>query len=198
MERDSPPSRSEEHTSELQSLPTRRSSDLRTRRSARRIAAGGAARADAAATRPLESAAARSAARRSTAPLRRRQTGWPALHRCQRHARPRPVAWSGIRLHPDRKSTRLNSSHSLHDALPIFALADLHAVLRPGAPLELTLPRLDRLNPRPREAQRGEAQRRFDDDKLVGRLFTGVNAMRARALLHGAGFASIQIGRAHV
>ena len=77
-------------------------------------------------------------------------------------------------------------------ALPL-ALADLHAVLRPGAPLELTLPRLDRLNPRPREAQRGEAQRRFDDDKLVGRLFTGVNAMRARALLHGAGFASIRL-----
>lgn len=77
-------------------------------------------------------------------------------------------------------------------ALPL-ALADLHAALRPGAPIELTLPRLERLHPRPREARRGEAQRRFDDDALKGRLFTGVDAARARALLHGAGFEAIRV-----
>jgi len=82
--------------------------------------------------------------------------------------------------------------HVPADGLPL-ALADLHAALRPGAPIELTLPRLERLHPRPREVRRGEAQRRFDDDALTGRLFTGVDAARARALLHGAGFEAIRV-----
>src|ERR1035438_7146799 len=96
-------SRSEEHTSELQSLrhlvylhsfPTRRSSDLH----------------------PRPPAIARA---RSAAPSRPRTRTGPARMR-------------GRRRNPDRKSTRLNSSHlgisyiytlSLHDALPIYIRA---------------------------------------------------------------------------
>src|SRR5262249_36310831 len=77
-------------------------------------------------------------------------------------------------------------------ALPL-ALADLHAALRPGAPIEVTLPRIQRLHPRGRQVHRGQAQRRFHDDPLRGRLFTGVTAAHARALLHGAGFTAIRI-----
>ena len=83
-------------------------------------------------------------------------------------------------------------SHVTAGALPL-ALADLHAALRPGAPIELTLTRLDRLKPRPREARRGEAERRFPDDPLRGRRFTGVSSARARALLHGAGFEAVRV-----
>lgn len=74
-----------------------------------------------------------------------------------------------------------------------LALADLHRALRPGAPIELTLPRLDALRPPTRTLPRGEAERRFADDELPGRLFTGVSPARARLLLYGAGFAAIRI-----
>jgi TDG/mug DNA glycosylase family protein len=75
-----------------------------------------------------------------------------------------------------------------------IALADLHAALRPGAPLALTLPRLEAFRPSPRDVRRGEVERRFRDDVLQGRLFNGVSRQRARALLLGAGFETIRVG----
>jgi TDG/mug DNA glycosylase family protein len=75
-----------------------------------------------------------------------------------------------------------------------LALADLHAALRPGAPVALTLTRLEGVRPTARETQRGEATRRSTEE-LRGRLFTAVSAERAHALLLGAGFESIRIQR---
>lgn len=73
------------------------------------------------------------------------------------------------------------------DDLPL-AFARLHAVLRPGAPIALSLANLAQMHPTPRELERGEAERRFKDGELPGRLFTAVSVQRARALLVGAGF----------
>src|SRR5437016_312687 len=111
--------RSEEHTSELQSLPTRRSSDLSLAAASKRAPA---------ARRPFE--------REAVASVRGEETAEPTSDKngCRPYsARPRvsipppvpcgfpvaPQAPAGIGLGLDRKSTRLNSSHSLHDALPI-------------------------------------------------------------------------------
>lgn len=76
--------------------------------------------------------------------------------------------------------------------LPL-ALADLHRVLRAGAPVELTLPRLGALRPNARMRARGEADRRLADDELPGRLFATVSPARARALLQGAGFEGVRV-----
>ena len=77
-----------------------------------------------------------------------------------------------------------------------LALADLHAALRPGAPVALTLADLDAL---PRAAQRArlrerhEVEHRFTGDAMGSRLFTAMTRARARALLIGAGFTGVRM-----
>jgi len=83
-------------------------------------------------------------------------------------------------------------SHVPSADLPL-ALARLHAALRPGAPVALSLANLLQMRPTRAELQRGDAQRRSSKGELPGRLFTGVTAERARALLQGAGFDRITI-----
>jgi len=83
-------------------------------------------------------------------------------------------------------------SHVPSADLPL-ALARLHAALRPGAPVALSLTNLVQLRPTPAELKRGDAERRSRKGELRGRLFTGVTAERARALLEGAGFSRITI-----
>ena len=73
-----------------------------------------------------------------------------------------------------------------------LALADLHAALRVGAPLALTLPRLDAVRPTAAARRDGECERRFATDSLRGRLFTAVTPARATALLVGAGFTAVR------
>ena len=73
-----------------------------------------------------------------------------------------------------------------------LALADLHAALRVGAPLALTLPRLDAVRPTAAARRAGECERRFANDSLRGRLFTAVTPARATALLVGAGFTAVR------
>lgn len=74
-----------------------------------------------------------------------------------------------------------------------LALADLQAALRPGAPVELTFPRLEAWDVSEEERARGEIERRSERGDLRGRLFTGLSVVRARALLLGAGFAGIRL-----
>ncbi len=76
--------------------------------------------------------------------------------------------------------------------LPL-ALARLHAALQPGAPVALSLVNLAELRPTPSELKRGDAERRSSKGELLGRLFTGVTAERAQALLEGAGFDRVTI-----
>jgi len=72
--------------------------------------------------------------------------------------------------------------------LPL-ALAELHAAVRVGGAVELTLPRLEAFAP----AEGDEVERRSRrGDDLPGRLFVGVTPARARALLAGAGFEAIR------
>lgn len=76
--------------------------------------------------------------------------------------------------------------------LPL-ALAELHAAVRPGGAVELTLPRLEAF-----EGMRdrgGEGQARSRRGELPGRLFIGVTETRARALLHAAGFEHVRATR---
>src|SRR5687767_4266423 len=190
--------RSEEHTSELQSLPTRRSSDLWRSPPPRRVS---------------------SSSRRSTrTPPRKRSTGSSTLFRrssrnrsgsCwpSRSARSSPSSCSGrkspgasppSRSSSDRKSTRLNSSHSLHDALPIYGAHRR----RDGSP---------RLRDAPHELRRESGRpdhRRFSGDRAgtdpdrAGRVAprgrrpaaAPEESLRARPLLRDPP----QIGRAHV
>ncbi len=72
------------------------------------------------------------------------------------------------------------------------SLAHLHGSLVVGAPVELTLADLDRLDPTPEESTRGEGERRMDRE-FAGRLFAACSSARARALLEGAGFDTIEI-----
>lgn len=74
-----------------------------------------------------------------------------------------------------------------------LALADLHAALRVGSPLEMTLSRLAYWSPSPAEVACGESERRSTKGELVGRLFTGVSSERAHRLLEGAGFDTIRV-----
>jgi len=76
--------------------------------------------------------------------------------------------------------------------LPL-ALARLHAVLRVGAPVALSLADLASLRPTPGDLKRGDAERRFADGELAGRLFAGVTAAHAAALMSGAGFDRITV-----
>src|SRR5688500_13409622 len=122
------PSRSEEHTSELQSpcdlpsFPTRRSSDLFWSQSYRRLHERdmGLHRRRRWSCRTVGGAGAR-AGPQADAAGRRWPTEQPPRPRHRRLAGPRRSAPGRA----DRKSTRLNSSHlvisplSLHDALPI-------------------------------------------------------------------------------
>src|SRR5947207_437215 len=122
-------SRSEEHTSELQShsdlysFPTRRSSDLRSGGIQRHVSRLGFAAVS------WRAAYRRIPPRRRTVffPVRPRPelAGWlRAVSRLS--AAQRGHEFVVFRPHQDRKSTRLNSSHtvictlSLHDALPIY------------------------------------------------------------------------------
>ncbi len=74
-----------------------------------------------------------------------------------------------------------------------LALADLHAALRPGAPVALTLADIEAL-PRPRRASRAtETEHRVTGTPLPARLFTAVSRTRARALLIGAGFTGVRV-----
>jgi double-stranded uracil-DNA glycosylase len=82
--------------------------------------------------------------------------------------------------------------HVHPDDLPL-AFAGLHAALRPGAPVALSLANLSQVQPTPIELQRGEAERRFKDGELPGRLFTAVTVPRGRALLVGAGFERVVV-----
>ena len=83
-------------------------------------------------------------------------------------------------------------SHLPAAELPL-ALAHLHYALRLAASVELTMVDLESVDPTPAELRRGAAQRRFDDDRFGGRLFTAVTKDRVRALLEGAGFERIRI-----
>ena len=83
-------------------------------------------------------------------------------------------------------------SHVPSADLPL-ALARLHAALRPGAPVALSLADLLQMRPTPAELKRGDAERRWSKGELPGRLFTGVTPARARALVEGAGFDRITI-----
>ncbi len=85
-------------------------------------------------------------------------------------------------------------SHLSAAELPL-ALAHLHPALRVDAPVEFTLVDLESVDPTAAEIRRGTAQRRFDDDRVGGRLFTAVTEDRARMLLEGAGFERIRIER---
>src|SRR5262249_23073246 len=124
--------RSEEHTSELQSLPTRRSPDLAARRpepppapgvQCARPRRGNSIAGQRSMTTLRPCASARAAAAVSLTPS--------CIHTA---LAPIATAWSTIApaASLDRKSTRLNSSHSLHDALPISPLDDPNRRRRPA------------------------------------------------------------------
>ncbi len=82
-----------------------------------------------------------------------------------------------------------------HLPLPMLpmALARLHWALRPGATVGLTLASLDSGPTTAAQRRRGEAQRRYPDDTLRGRLFTQHSPQRAHELLEGAGFTDIVV-----
>ena len=85
-------------------------------------------------------------------------------------------------------------SHLSAAELPL-ALAHLHHSLRVDGFIEFTLVDLETVDPTADELCRGTTQRRFDDDRFGGRLFTAVTKDRARVLLEGAGFDRIRIER---
>ncbi len=85
-------------------------------------------------------------------------------------------------------------SHLSAAELPL-ALAHLHHSLRVDGFIEFTLVDLETVDPTADELRRGTTQRRFDDDRFGGRLFTAVTKDRARVLLEGAGFDRIRIER---
>lgn len=73
------------------------------------------------------------------------------------------------------------------------ALAELHAALATGAPIELTLGDLGFVEDRTAaEEARGEAERRMTRH-FPGRLFTYFTAGRLRTLMTGAGFEGVEI-----
>jgi len=74
-----------------------------------------------------------------------------------------------------------------------LALARLHWALRPGAPVFVTLARLDCHPTTTAQRNRGELQRRWADDSLPGRLFAHHSPRRAYELFEGAGFERIEI-----
>ena len=78
--------------------------------------------------------------------------------------------------------------------LPV-ALAHLHDSLAVGAPVALTLPELDTIEPTRAESARGATSRRYTDESFGGRLLTALSEDRARALLEGAGFERITVDR---
>ena len=90
--------------------------------------------------------------------------------------------------------------HLPRSDLPV-ALAHLHAALRPGAVVEITLANLSHMIANPQrpspvtadELALGEAERRFDDDEFPGRLFSFYSAARVRALFVGGGFEAIRL-----
>jgi TDG/mug DNA glycosylase family protein len=69
-------------------------------------------------------------------------------------------------------------------------LADLHGVLRPDAPLALTLPNPAAIDEPPPE---GVEELEFLDFKHGHRLFTAFSDARAHTLLEGAGFGEIEL-----
>jgi TDG/mug DNA glycosylase family protein len=73
-----------------------------------------------------------------------------------------------------------------------LALADLHRVLRPGAPVALTLTNLDALRGAGRTGGADEIEHRSDEALMAGRLFTALTRSRAVALLTGAGFTTVR------
>jgi len=74
------------------------------------------------------------------------------------------------------------------------ALADLHRVLRPGAPLALSLLDFERAEASARERARGWLERRaLGERDLRGRLFTVLTPALARDLFEGAGFRGISV-----
>src|SRR5438034_678879 len=131
--------RSEEHTSELQShsdlhsFPTRRSSDLYRRRRRHGCAraaqdSNGLRRLSDRVAQPSESEAPPCPPSLVDIP----ECRWP----CSRAGRPAAYRCTSRWRSADRKSTRLNSSHtviytlSLHDALPIYTGVDVATVAR--------------------------------------------------------------------
>jgi len=84
--------------------------------------------------------------------------------------------------------------HLPPDRLPA-ALAQLHAAVRVGAPIDLTIGDLDAIEPTPSELRRGVATRRWPDDALPGRLFSLYGRERIGTLLRGAGFTDVRIDR---
>ncbi|HVN83832.1 MAG TPA: methyltransferase domain-containing protein [Candidatus Binatia bacterium] len=83
--------------------------------------------------------------------------------------------------------------HLPRHELPL-ALANLHAALRLGASVELTLGNLAHADVcTPAESEHGETDRRFEDDSLRGRLFSLHSSARARRLFEGAGFTAISV-----
>jgi TDG/mug DNA glycosylase family protein len=77
------------------------------------------------------------------------------------------------------------------------ALAELHRVLRPGAPLRMSLGNLESLAPTARERERGLVSRRGGEPRFRGRLFVGRDARGWRDLFEGAGFRAIRIEPGH-
>lgn len=82
-------------------------------------------------------------------------------------------------------------SHLTLDELP-QALAHLHQCLVVGAPVEITLRRLDAL-PEPHASFPGDELEWRNDGAFPGRLFTALRQERSRELLESAGFEAIQI-----
>src|SRR5690348_11943404 len=190
--------RSEEHTSELQSPPTRRSSDLR----------GAATSTPDRRTRPASGSSVPSPTSRAAGTGSRSRAG-PRRRRRSRSSRPRARRSSSATTSTaarsatssastDRKSTRLNSSHPLPDALPISAE---RLRVRPIAEPDPRAARACRRRPRGRPARdrvrervRGDGGDRAargrgrGDPRRRRRLRRHVPLLRARP----------QIGRAHV
>ncbi|MEE9281113.1 MAG: uracil-DNA glycosylase family protein [Myxococcota bacterium] len=87
----------------------------------------------------------------------------------------------------------INSFSHLPAAELPTALAHVHHTLAVDAPLEFTLADLEAIGSTAAERRRGAAQRRFDDRRFPGRLFTAASGDHLRSLLQGAGFEQIRI-----
>lgn len=85
--------------------------------------------------------------------------------------------------------------------LPAFelpsALAELQRVLRPGAPVRMSLGNLEVLGANARERQHGLVSRRGGEPQFRGRLFVGRDARGWCELFEGAGFGAIRIEPGH-
>jgi len=88
-----------------------------------------------------------------------------------------------------------NAYQHLPASILPLALTRLHDVLRPGAPIELTVADIEVEEPTTAEGQRGVAERRWQDDAYPGRLFTFYSRERIERLLAGAGFGSVRVDR---